>query len=359
MLVGHYASYYAVDFYERWLFNYASEFVSIFFILGGYGLYFSLARSWKDSDGSGNVRELLAFYARRASRIYPLYWLSLTITPFFFSEYQAHLHEFSLNTLAIYLAFPLVAAPGIYWFIPALVQCYLAAPLCFWLIRKLGLWRYLALAGLATLLFFIISLKLVGFSGLAHVDPLAVSYRGFFLGNVLLLALGMTIPLLINRYREDISSLTLTLASLTLFLASVYIIRFPHLLFPRSFLFLTPVFLWGGFLFCMFFIATRPPLLFGRAITYTGRSSYALYLFHRPAYALLVLIGVITAGSLASVIYTALLMPAIVAACYWLERYSLRISALIERALITPVDKPGGERTAGNLEPVRVQPAED
>lgn len=45
VLISHYANSYASDFYNQWLFEYASAFIGLFFVLSGYGLYFSFERA--------------------------------------------------------------------------------------------------------------------------------------------------------------------------------------------------------------------------------------------------------------------------------------------------------------------------
>ncbi|MHB9053945.1 MAG: hypothetical protein ACYC5F_08205 [Thermoleophilia bacterium] len=76
-------------------------------------------------------------------RIYPLYWLALLITPFFFpGEYQ-QLHELSWQTAITYLGGQSLDTTGIFWFVPAIIQCYLAAPFLYLILQKLRPVRYL------------------------------------------------------------------------------------------------------------------------------------------------------------------------------------------------------------------------
>lgn len=333
VMMAHYASYYYFDVYNRWLFEYASEAVSVFFILSGYGLYYSLDRR---RARTAATRRLTDFYFRRALRIYPLYWLSLFITPLLLPGYGYEmLHEPSLHTLGIYLAFPLVVAPGVYWFIPALMQCYLVAPLCFRLLKRLGTGRYLLLAATGTALCFPGTYFVHSLAGRLHIDPQALLYRNFLFANILLFALGMAAPVMVERYRREPASYVWLAASLVLFLTAAYITRFPDLLFARSNLYFTPLFLWSAALFCFFMIAAAPPLPFGRGIAFAGRYSYPLFLFHRAAFGFLFLIGVIEVDSGVSLVATVLLMPLIMAACYLLERLSRETSSRVERFLAT------------------------
>lgn len=326
VLVSHYASFYAFDIYQRWLFEYASEFVAVFFILSGYGLYHSLSRHRQGARLSG--RQLLDFYIGRALKIYPLYWASLLLTSLVLSEQgYGSLREPGLHTAGVYLAFPLVVAPGVFWFIPMLMQCYLAAPACYRLLDRLGLKRYLALAGILLVILMSGTYYVPMVAGALRIDPEALLYRNFLFANIFLMALGMAMPLLVERYRRDLDSRVCVAASLTLFLAAAYITRFPGLLFVRSGFLFTPLFLVGSSLFCLFTIATSPRLPLSSLITPLGSYSYPLYLFHRSYYGMLALAGLIGANSAVGIITTIWLAPAFFAVCIFLQSVSPKGSA--------------------------------
>lgn len=355
VLVSHYTSYYASGFYNEWLAEYASEIVSVFFILSGYGIYHSFRRQY-GQGGAGGARALLRFFTRRALRIYPLYWAALLMTSLILPDYGfATLHQFSLKTLAIYMALPVAVAPGVFWFIPALVQCYLAAPLCYWLLRRLELWGYLALTAAVIAIFTWATYYVNGAAYRLHLDPQAFLYRNFLLANVFLFALGMSIPVIVERYREKLDSLAGTVAALTLFAASIYIVRSESLLFPRSGIYLVPLFMLGGFLFCLTVVATGPPLPLGRVFTALGARSYPLYLFHRSFYGLLVVFGVAAAGSIAGIIITLALMPFFLAMCALVEEAAGATAYTVECFLMPCPAYPAGGEPAPVTAPVKPQ----
>jgi len=352
VLVSHYASFYAPGFYERWLFEYASEAVSVFFVLSGFGLYHSLRRQLEGvpPGATSRGRSLLVFYLKRALRIYPLYWLSLATIPLALPDYgYDSLHQLSLHTLGVYLAFPLVVAPGVFWFLPALMQCYLAAPFCYRLLTRLGLWRYLLLLAIATAAGFEGTKHVSGLAGRIGFDSLAILYRNFLLANILLLALGMAMPVMLERYRKELSSRACVVASLVLFFVSAYITRFPDLLFAASGLVFTPLMLWSAALFCLFSIAAGPPP-FARAAALAGRHSYPLYLFHRSAYSLLALAGVITVNSRLSALATVSLMLLVLVVCWYLERASSSFTGRLEQLLGVQRTEPAGGVGMGRLQ---------
>jgi hypothetical protein len=100
--------------------DYGNGFIAFFFIFSGYGLYHSLVRCGRLSAG-----RIFGFWVRRFVRIYPLYRLSLALLSTL--DHQSY-------TVRVFLAYPLRQAPGIFWFVTSIVQCYLLAPLLFWLL---------------------------------------------------------------------------------------------------------------------------------------------------------------------------------------------------------------------------------
>lgn len=137
VIVVHYINYY----YYSLLVGYANGVISIFFMLSGYGLFHSLQKDF----GSDKItwQTLARYFYKRATRIFPLYWLALLLTLLI---YQSPL---SLN---LFLAVrPFDNNYTLYWFIQAIVQCYLIAPLMYLLLKKCGLIKYIF--GILILLF--------------------------------------------------------------------------------------------------------------------------------------------------------------------------------------------------------------
>jgi peptidoglycan/LPS O-acetylase OafA/YrhL len=112
-----------------YLTGYANGIIIIFFILSGYGVYHSLNKLGR---GGKNWKE---FYLKRILRIYPLFIIAL----FAFSL---------INTgiLPSFSSFFFIQSP--YWFIDAIVYCYLLTPLSILLLDKLTLNRFIILFSL-------------------------------------------------------------------------------------------------------------------------------------------------------------------------------------------------------------------
>jgi peptidoglycan/LPS O-acetylase OafA/YrhL len=95
--------------------------ISVFFILSGYGLSRSLDRRFETTIYS---KELFLFYYERFIRIFPLLWLAWFIE---LIVKGGHLSPWILSG---------IHAKGHYWFIPALLQCYILSPWIYLGIRK-------------------------------------------------------------------------------------------------------------------------------------------------------------------------------------------------------------------------------
>jgi peptidoglycan/LPS O-acetylase OafA/YrhL len=338
-MVAHYSSYYAFDFYVNWFREYASEIVSIFFVLAGYGAWFSFTRIMRRREGRRpGTREVAGYYWKRALRIYPLYWLALFTVAFILPEY-AELHRLSLHTAAVYLGYPGVVAPGVYWFIPALIQCYLLAPVFYLTLAKLGHRRYLVVTGLLVVLAMGISRYyaqiLDVIDGFGIPDPEALFYRSLFLANVILFALGMAIPRLAAGKMLQRGGYLFFVVSLTLFGAMILAVRDPDALFTRSHFYLFPLFIFSVFALCLSLLSMKPALPFLKLIGPLGERSYPLYLFHRHYFGLLAAAGLIGIGAW-SVVCTLALFPAFFLLCMAMEGGLGRVWAAIGRWLKQP-----------------------
>lgn len=95
------------------IYGYGTAFISIFFILSGYGIYHSLSR-YQASQKQGLI---IHFYSKRLLRIYPLFWLWCLLNGF----PNGFLGFFALDFIH-------TKSP---WFIPAILQCYMIAPFVF------------------------------------------------------------------------------------------------------------------------------------------------------------------------------------------------------------------------------------
>ena len=87
--------------------DYASSILCFFFILGGYGLFYSLEKRFKNSEKDYSFKKIGSFYLDRFLRIIPLYILAIIL----------------ISLLSLFED-PKIIFP-IYWFINAILICYL------------------------------------------------------------------------------------------------------------------------------------------------------------------------------------------------------------------------------------------
>jgi peptidoglycan/LPS O-acetylase OafA/YrhL len=99
--------------------GFANAWIAIFFFLSGYGLFHSLTR-----HNLYNAREWFLFYYQRIVRVFPLLWIA------WFIDLIVRRGNISLWTPTG------IHASGHYWFIPALLQCYLVSPVIYLAIKK-------------------------------------------------------------------------------------------------------------------------------------------------------------------------------------------------------------------------------
>lgn len=320
IVASHYAGSYASGFYQAWLDNYGSLAVSLFFVLAGYLTHYSLKRRLAGQTAA--PRALLGYYYGRAARIYPLYWAALLLISFLLPGY-AMLHEPNLHILGIYLGAPFIKAPGPYWFVSAIIQCFLLAPFLYLLLKRLRPLKFFLLILLTMPLFLQATRMFNSRSLIASPDFEAFFYRNFFLGNILLFSLGLLIPTVGKRLQQAslsrIAGLAAVAVSAGAFLVLLYSIRTPHLLFNNSWLMLTPLFFLAAFVFCLTMVSFGPALPFRRPLVFCGGYSWSIYLLHRPFFGLLATMGVLHDGSLISLACTLVLLPPFILLCAYIE----------------------------------------
>jgi peptidoglycan/LPS O-acetylase OafA/YrhL len=273
--------------------------VSVFFVLAGYGAFFSLKKRLGGEGGAGGKKAIWRYYLDRALRIYPSYWVALLLTAGYFPEYEM-LHDFDLYTVAVYLGVPFVNAPGIFWFVPAIIFCYILAPAIYALLARVGVGRYLAILA-ATIP---VSLA-VTILYLSSADPDAdiftwsnlniLFYKDYFLSTVLLFSMGVVIsPISSWRgigHRIEAWSKALILPALLLFVVMLYLTRDSYSFYDQGYdpalILIAPVFIASCFALCLLVIKSNMSLPYSRVTAIPGRYSYQLYLFHMLYIALL------------------------------------------------------------------------
>lgn len=249
--------------------GYANGFISIFFLLSGYGVYHSLqGRICIDKGWCSG------FYLKRLLRIYPLFWI------------WCLLNGFSNGILGFWGLD--IINPKSPWFIPAIIQCYLLAPILYIFISKVRL-----RTGVAAILigFVVLNVTLPQCIG----EPIrAIGYRGLFFSHIFLFCLGY---LLANfKFYKEIKGILLK----NYFFATAIFLFFIQETSSQSIIsfygkepIFNFIFLFSTLLICFVFISNPKILPLNRFFGVIGRYSYSIYLFHCIGFALVKNVGLI------------------------------------------------------------------
>lgn len=237
--------------------------VAIFFFLSGYGIFHSLDKA----PGAGLAPKALGiFYLKRIKRLYPLFWLVVGLR---FALSPSTRAEISVLTV---LGLDFTAPPTL-WFVPAIVQCYLAAPLLYLASRRLA-----PAASVAAALACVALLQAAGPAlGIPHVR--VWYYREVVFGGPLLFHLGLVYASVRNRSAGAWSGLAPLLWGV-LFAAAIVRQRY---LDPDAGLAGLPLDLTlhlAAAMFCIAVLQSTVRLPLARLLVPMGAASYGLYLTH-------------------------------------------------------------------------------
>jgi len=337
VMASHFFELYDPELYQEHLSNYANAFISVFFILSGYGMFHSFERRF--GSGENLTRVILIFFRDRFIRVYPVYLLAMVFVRLAFPE-TFSLHAVGPGKLVAILAgIPFVNSP--LWFITAIFQCYLFAPLIYLVYRKAGARNFiilnLAAIGVVALVSEFYLEYLPYLERLAHYavpDRYALLYRDIFLGNVLLFSAGMMMPLLIERYSSRLNRAHILYAVAALMAAVLFVDRYDrinyHYLVEEMELFNFATI----YLFCLVAMVTRPrlPLMMRRALVFAGGMTLPLYVFHNSFFRLLARLSLLQPRHITSIVVTAMLLPALVYFCFRVNSLAERLPVFLERA---------------------------
>ncbi len=294
--------------------------VGVFIILSGFGLTYSLAG--RDDGPRGGWGD---WYRKRLLRIYPMYWVAHLV--YLASPFQERMEGLDYRFILSFLGDRIYPLESIFyylnpawWFFGMLIQLYLAFPLLFLLLRKMGPGRFLALCGIVTM-----TVRYL----LLNVYPVNGNWvqGGFFVCRLWEFALGIVLGFVCRRS----PALVLERMFSTPSLAAGIVMYGLGILSYRSLVAytFTDALLGTGLFLIMAYVACRYaglPLL-GRVLAYTGAWSYGLYLIHQPY----VIYFGLRLREHDMVVFTAAalgVMAVMVFACAHLEKY---VNRLVDR----------------------------
>lgn len=252
--------------------------VALFFIASGYGNAWSLKKRH-----AGGCFQLRDFYRDRFFRLYPLYWLALGCI--------------WASTKAAPDVWAICGVKTPYWFVGAIIQCAVVAPLLYDILRRVGPWRFswglfgLLAAATAAATWLPEDIRAIIFSN-------TLTYRNIVLGHIGFFGIGLVlafVPFAGSKARPATASFRpparpatasrrakalglLALAGLT---PGLVVLGEPKGQLAASLAGLGLAALCTAF--TVLFLSGRARLPLARTVAFLGRNSYALYLFE-PSY---------------------------------------------------------------------------
>jgi len=247
--------------------GYANGFMSIFFLLSGYGIYLSLE---KQIDKP--LSDFFAFFIKkRLMRIYPLFWI------------WCILHGFPDGILGFFgLNFIYPKTP---WFIPTIVQCYISAPFIFILTNRIKIKYSLpAIFGV----FAIINILLF----MGDFSPIrSIGFRNLFFLHIFQFYLGY----ILAKIEKDISC-----PKYLVYVSLLLLIFFVHETTSHAFIwffgkkYLFPLLLsFSTFMLCLSVLSSKIILPFQKIMNFIGIHTFSIFLFHGWSFKVLSKFGII------------------------------------------------------------------
>ena len=289
--------------------GFAYQWVSVFFLLSGYGLFYSFEKRFHETI---TVKKLFTYYYGRLVRIFPLLWIAWFI-------------QFIISRGDISYWIPLgINASGHYWFIPALLQCYLLSPLLYWSMKK----NVTLTATLILIVFIVTNILFIGgyvphiFMRLAKITNSKWMEMYFF--HIIIFTGGLLIPTFLSAKKPADTVAKQEFHSASFWVFTLFIIAVFALL--KYFSQISPFFRRELFILPLIMII----MLSGYALRYSihnslfkllGRMSYSLYLFHMSYYLLVSNLGGFPENSLTELLVVAVLFPVFIFLCRHIEQY--------------------------------------
>jgi peptidoglycan/LPS O-acetylase OafA/YrhL len=286
--------------------GFANLWISIFFILSGYGIYLSLERRFTEGF---KWKSVFSFYYDRFIRIFPLLWLAWILQ--------------NLLTQQKLSIWTLTGIHGDYhfWFIPALIQCYCLSIPIFYAIKR-NTPMMIAGLGIAVIIFNTLIFWDILPSWVIKVIEFTNSeYRSIFLLHIIIFSFGMLLasyPLQKQVHLRG-EEFWIKNISFVLFIGFILVfmiaLKFSRLTLLQQLFQVLPL-LSIAYL-CIYVLRNNLKLSFFEQL---GTISYSLYLYHMIFYELISRIGGFSTNSFSELMWTIILSPILVFICMKFEK---------------------------------------
>jgi peptidoglycan/LPS O-acetylase OafA/YrhL len=280
-----------------YLVGYANGIIIIFFILSGYGIYYSLNKS-----GSKNWKQ---FYLKRFGRIYPIFLVGLIILIIFNRGWWPPLSSF------FFMHSP-------FWFIDAIVYCYLLTPLFSFILDKLSFNRFILFFSVTTL---VLAFGTYLMSGYNLSRPFIV-YR-YLAFSIFLAYIGGMALMKYQKEIYNISYLNFIGIYLVIFVIFLYLTRTPMnpaLKAMNGTIFLLTSLLLIASIIKTGYLKTKKLTV----IAFFGTCSYSIYLFQSTFFS--TVYKATNNNVLYSLIVIVILFPIFLGFCYFTEQTLKKIT---------------------------------
>jgi peptidoglycan/LPS O-acetylase OafA/YrhL len=251
--------------------GFANLWIVVFLVLSGYGIQLSLSRS-SNREKKLNHLKYIKFYYLRAIRIFPLY-LAAYLT-------ECLLFQKHISPLAILG----ISAPGHYWFIPAILQCYLIAPLIHIIMKKQRLLLLLILISSFLLVNVYLNSNYAPGPLISLLKKIHLDWRGIFFLYLLIFSLSMFIPKIESGWNEISKDEKIFYYYFLIFviLASMILVKY-NIAMPAISTFIT-VTLYPMLIIIISSIYCIINRINIPVVSFIGSISYSIYLFHITFY---------------------------------------------------------------------------
>jgi peptidoglycan/LPS O-acetylase OafA/YrhL len=261
--INHFINIYITGSFK----GYANGFMSIFFLLSGYGIYHSLEKQMDKPL----LDFFLFFFKKRLMRIYPLFWI------------WCILHGFPDGILGFFgLDFLHPKTP---WFIPSIIQCYICAPFIFIFTSRMKM-RYSLPAIFGVFAIINILLFMGDFSPIR-----SIGFRNLFFLHIFQFYLGY----ILAKIEKDISC-----PKYLVYVSLLLLIFFVHETTSHAFLwffgkkYLFPLLLsFSVFFLCLSLLSNKIILPFQKVMNFIGIHTFSIFLFHDYSFKVLSKLGII------------------------------------------------------------------
>ena len=310
VLINHYTNAYISPKYS----GFANSMVAIFFVIAGIGATHSLKKRFS-SKQINTTKTITRYYLDKAWRIYPILLIALGV---------GLLLDQHFKTIIVATRFFGLKAGGIYWFLSALIQCYIISIPLYFLKEKKGNKKYLIyILTIFSLINLIYIFKLFPAQLKYIINNFHLEYKGILLAHLFLCATGMVIPDLIKNQNKSIKILTQTPIFIILFILSLISIKYLNI-YPLTgivFIILTPL--------MILTILSYKKIVYSKILLIFGTYSYSLYLLHEKYYDLLHRY-IFQGNTIKDIGLAIMLLPLLILTCILIEKLVAKIRTKIK-----------------------------